>query len=63
MSIRLIAKELYRLHREVEKLEETIARSSYLEQEKLKDRLRKLKAEYNRMRRILDGQKDAPPEG
>jgi hypothetical protein len=62
MSIRLIAKELYRLHREVETLEEKIARSSYPEQEKLKDRLRRLKAEYNRMRRILDGQKDAPPE-
>ena len=63
MSIRLIAQELYRLHREVKKLEEKIARSAYPEQERLKDQLRKLKAEYNRMRKILDGQKDSRPSG
>ncbi|MBW1860131.1 MAG: hypothetical protein JRI70_08685 [Deltaproteobacteria bacterium] len=46
MPIRMIAKELYELLREVEKLEE---------------RLRKLKAERNRMRKILDGEKVPPP--
>lgn len=60
MSIRLIAQALYRLHREVEQLEEKISQVPYREQVPLKDQLRKLKAEYNRMRNIMDGQKDAP---
>ena len=62
MSIRLIALELYGLHRQVEDLEKKIARASYKEQVRLKDDLRKLKAEYNRMRKVLDGQKDSPPQ-
>jgi len=60
MSIRLIAQELYRLYREIEILEENIARATYSDRVKLKDQLRKLRAEYHRMRKIMDGQKDAP---
>lgn len=60
MSIRLIAQELYRLHREVESLEEKISQTPYKEQLQLKDQLRKLRAEYDCMRKIMDGQKDDP---
>jgi hypothetical protein len=62
MSIRLIAKDLYRLLREAEELEKQIQNAPLEKQDKLKDELRKLKAERDRMRKILDGSKDiAPP--
>jgi len=60
MSIRLIAKELYQLRKEVERLEKKIESADFGEQEKLKDLLRKAKAERDRMRSILDAQKGAP---
>jgi hypothetical protein len=59
MSIRLIARELYRLQAEVEKLENQIAGAAPDKSEALKERLRKLKAERDRMRRALDGQKSS----
>lgn len=58
MSIRLIAQELYRLYREIETLEEKITRAAYRDQVQLKDQLRKVRAEYQRMRKIMDGQKE-----
>ncbi|MFW6332511.1 MAG: hypothetical protein ACOC23_04350 [Thermodesulfobacteriota bacterium] len=60
MSIQLIARELYRLIREVEALEKEIAAAPHADREELKDRLRKLKAERDRMRRMVDGGKEAP---
>ena len=60
MSIQLIARELYRLIREVEALGKKIESSSYEDREEMKDRLRRLKAERDRMRRMVDGGKDAP---
>ena len=60
MSIQWIARELYRLIREVEALGKKIESSSYEDREELKDRLRRLKAERDRMRRMVDGGKDAP---
>jgi hypothetical protein len=60
MSIRMIAKNLYRFQREVETLEKRLADAPMEEQEALKDRLRKLKFERNRIRSALDGAKDAP---
>jgi hypothetical protein len=57
MSIRLIARELYRLQAEVEKIEKKIAVSAAENSVDLKEQLRKLKAERDRMRRALDGQK------
>ena len=56
MSIRLIAKDLYRLQQEVQKLEKQIKSIGVENREVLKDRLRKLMAERNRLRKILDGQ-------
>lgn len=61
MSVRLIAKDLYRLIRETEELEKQIRNAPLEKQDKLKDELRKIKAERDRMRQILDGSKDSAP--
>ncbi|MGD8368423.1 MAG: hypothetical protein PVG78_12345 [Desulfobacterales bacterium] len=58
MSIRLIAQELYRLQKEVERLEQELAAASADRKEQIADRLRIARAEYKRMRDVLDGQKD-----
>ena len=58
MSIRLLAKDLYRLQQEVDKLQNQIKSSAVEKREVLKDRLRKLAAERNRMRKILNGEID-----
>ncbi|MBW1705402.1 MAG: hypothetical protein JRJ86_09580 [Deltaproteobacteria bacterium] len=56
----MIAKDLYRLKQDVEMLEEQVESSSSEKKEELKDRLRKVRAERNRMQRILDGAKEPP---
>ena len=61
MSIRMIAKELYRLEQEVEKLEKEISAAPHEDWEAVKNHLRKLKAERNRMRKVLEGAKEPPP--
>lgn len=58
MSIQLIARALYRLLREVEKLEKDVSAATGQRKAALTDQLRKLRAEYRHMRDILDGQKD-----
>ena len=58
MSIRLLAKELYRLQKEVEKLEKQLGDTPFEKQAGLVDRLRKVKAERNHLRRALDGRID-----
>lgn len=58
MPIRLIAKDLYRLIKEVEKVQEQIETARPEQLEKLKDRLRRLTAERDRMRGILEGSKE-----
>jgi cell division protein FtsL len=60
MSIRLIAQALYQLQQEVEKLEDQVRSAPPEKQEAMKDRLRKLKAERDRMRKVLDGAKEPP---
>ena len=57
MPIRMIARELYQLLREVEKIEKQIENAPAEKLEILKDQLRKAKAERNRMRNILEGKK------
>jgi hypothetical protein len=61
MPIRMIAKELYELLREVERLEAEIEAATPHEREAMRERLKKLKSERNRMRKILDGEKVPPP--
>jgi len=58
MSIRLIAQELYRLHQEVEKLEDQIQKAPHHKRSELEDSLRKKRAERDRIRNALEGQKD-----
>lgn len=60
MPIRMIAKELYHLQQEVEKLEAEIESAALNEREAMRERLRKLKSERDRMRKILDGEKVDP---
>jgi hypothetical protein len=61
MSIRLIAKDLYRLEKEVEQLEKALRESPLVTRTGLEERLRKVRAERNRMRGILEGSKEQPP--
>jgi hypothetical protein len=60
MSIRLIARDLYRLIREVAELEKQIDDAPPERQEALTEELRKAKAELNCLRRVLDGSKESP---
>jgi len=60
MPIRLIARDLYRLQQEVEKLEDQLENTPSGEKREMEDQLRKLKAERDRMRRILEGSKEPP---
>ena len=61
MSIRMIARELYRLQREVEELEKNIKTLPQGDKEEMTAQLRKLRAERDRMRGILNGSKDDSP--
>jgi hypothetical protein len=58
MPIKMIARELYLLLREVEKTEKELKNASLEKHSEIKDKLRKIKAERNRMRAILEGKKD-----
>jgi uncharacterized protein YlxW (UPF0749 family) len=58
MTIRMIAQELYRLIQEVERLENKLKSLPFEKQAKIKDQLRKTKAERNRMYTILEGKKE-----
>ena len=60
MSIRLIALELYRLEREVSAIEEELASARDEKRDELKDSLRKIKAERNRVKNMLEGAKEEP---
>jgi hypothetical protein len=61
MSIRLIARELYQLEQEVERLEKRLKGAPAGQKEDLEEQLRKARAERNRMRRILEGSKEPSP--
>ncbi len=61
MSIRLIAKEFYQLHQEVERLEREIEATPYERRAALAEVLRKARAEKDRMGRALEGSKEPPP--
>ena len=58
MTIRGIARDLYRLQQQVEKLQKAFESAARKEQADIEHQLRKVKAERNRLRRILDGQLD-----
>jgi hypothetical protein len=59
MSIRLLARDLYRLQQEVAKLEKALAKAPFDQHESLQARLSAARTERDRLRRCLDGQKDS----
>jgi hypothetical protein len=56
MSIKLLARDLYRFQKEVERLEKMFAEASFKERIRLEAQLRQAKAEKARLQRVLDGQ-------
>lgn len=58
MSIRMLARELYALYRQVEDLEKRIAASGQAEKDFLVDQLRKIRAEKLLLQRAMEGRKD-----
>ncbi len=56
----MIAKDLYRIRKEEEALEEKLENTPYEKQAEIKDLLRKQTAELTRMQRMLDGAKEQP---
>jgi hypothetical protein len=60
MSIRLIAKDLYRLRQEVERLETELAAAPMEKKEAIQTKLRQARSERDRLRATLDGRKDSP---
>ena len=61
MPLKLIARDLYRLKQEVEKLEQQVESAPMGERADLEDKLRKAKAERERLQKMLDGNKEPPP--
>jgi hypothetical protein len=61
MTIRLIAKELYALRREVEELEKRLESASSENKDRLEEQLRRVRAERDRMKRLIEGHKDPSP--
>jgi len=59
MSIRLIAKDLYRLIGEIDQLEKKIRNAPVNARPELMDQMRKLKAQRDELRRMLEGSKEA----
>jgi hypothetical protein len=60
MSIRLIAKELYFLIKEVEKLEKEIENAPFEKHEALETKLRKARAEKRQLQSMLEVKKEPP---
>lgn len=56
MSIILLARDLYRLQKVVESLEQKLADAPLMERAEIEESLRKARAEKDRVRRALDGQ-------
>jgi len=61
MSIRMIAKEFYMLQQEADSLERDLKSASPEKKEELEEQLRKARAERDRMRRLLEGNKEPSP--
>jgi hypothetical protein len=58
MSLRLIARDLYRLHQQVERLQNELAAAPPARREALKRKLRQVEIERDQVKRRLDGRQD-----
>lgn len=56
MTIKLLARELYRSQKAVEALENELALASYDKHAQIKEKLRKARGEMDYLRRALDGE-------
>ena len=61
MSLKIIARELYQLETELSKLENQFEKTPLMERENLRDEIRKVKAQRDYMRGLIEGAKDPPP--
>ncbi|MBN2034074.1 MAG: hypothetical protein JW836_12420 [Deltaproteobacteria bacterium] len=61
MSIRFIAKELYRLQQEVERVEKLLKSSLSENRDDIKNRYLRLRAERDHLCAILEAKKEVPP--
>jgi len=57
----MIARDLYRLQKEVDRLESELKVCPPARREDLEDQLRKARAERERVKRMLEGTKGEPP--
>ncbi|MBW1997757.1 MAG: hypothetical protein JRJ29_07315 [Deltaproteobacteria bacterium] len=60
MSIKELARELYRLQKEVENLEKALASAPAEKREAIRQSLTEARAERDRMRKILEDKKGKP---
>jgi len=60
MSIQLIARELYRVQRQVQQLEAELEAAPVAAQEAIREKLRQARAELRNMKNILEGAKAEP---
>ncbi|MGD9310163.1 MAG: hypothetical protein PVG51_13540 [Desulfosarcina sp.] len=58
MSLRLIARDLYRLHRQVDRLRRQLTDAPVDRRATLSDKLKRAVAERDQVRKILDGRLD-----
>jgi hypothetical protein len=61
MALRLIARDLYRLQQEVERLEKEIESAAPEQKDQWRERLRRVRAERDRLRGMLEANKEPPP--
>ena len=61
MSIRFVARELYRLQQEVGSLEELLKTASAKDKNDIENRLLRLRAERDHVRAVLEAKKEPPP--
>lgn len=59
MSIKAIARDLYRAQQQVSKIEKKLETASPTEQDVLRGELRVARSEVNMLRRILEGEKES----
>ncbi len=62
MSIREVARELYRLEKEIERIEEALKNAGPKEKEELELKLKKVRAERDRAKAVLEGMKQSPKQ-
>ena len=58
MSLRLIARDLYRLQQAVDRLEKELAQAPPTRQDEIKRKIARAKSERDQVRRMLDGRLD-----